>query len=221
MSQDYAKPSTTRKPGQAKKKNGHTERVLARAPANKTKRKNTSTAPETQKKSSHRQVIFILTLLILVSAFGYGLYLLQEVPETHSIPTENNTPKTKPSIKTEPIQIKETENRFNFYDLLPQHEVIAPKVDAYQFKEKSDPGEYYYIIQTGSFRNLKDAERQKAMIAFKGIKADIQSVTNEQGTTWHRVSTGPFYNRSKMNAALDKLVSMQIQPLVKKNKKSS
>jgi cell division protein FtsN len=59
------------------------------------------------------------------------------------------------------------------------------------------------------------------MIAFQGLKADIRSITNEQGSTWHRVSTGPFYNRSKMNSALDKLVSMQIQPLVKKIKVSS
>ena len=59
------------------------------------------------------------------------------------------------------------------------------------------------------------------MIAFQGLKADIKSVKNDQGSTWHRVSTGPFFNRSKMNSALDKLVSMQIQPLVKKIKKSS
>lgn len=221
MTQDFAKPSTTRKPGQAKKKNGHTERSNARDPQNKSKRKNVPTMPEVKPKQANHRILFILTLLILLGAFSYGLYLLQAIPETHSIPIEEAKPRTKPITKAETKTQKQPENRFNFYDLLPKHEVIAPKVDAYQFKEKSAQGEYYYMIQTGSFRNLKDAERQKAMIAFQGIKADIKSVVNDQGTTWHRVSTGPFYNRSKMNGALDKLVSMQIQPLVKKIKKSS
>tara|TARA_R110001592_G_scaffold89971_6_gene264695 strand:- start:14432 stop:15097 length:666 start_codon:yes stop_codon:yes gene_type:complete len=221
MTQDFAKPSTTRKPGQAKKKNGHTDRPQTRDPQSKNKRKNMPSMPEIQPKTKNRRFLFALSLLCLIGAFGYGLYLLQTVPETHSIPAEETKIKAKPAVKTELKTQKEPENRFNFYDLLPKHEVVAPKVDSYQFKEKSAPGEYYYIIQTGSFRNLKDAERQKAMIAFQGLKADIQSVTSEQGSTWHRVSTGPFYNRSKMNGALDKLVSMQIQPLVKKIKKSS
>lgn len=221
MTQDFAKPSTTRKPGQAKKKNGRTERPHIREPKNKNNRKNIPIMPDAKPKSSKRRTLFIITLVILIGAFVYGLYLLQTIPETHSISVNDKKQNIKPEVKIEPKPQKEPENRFNFYDLLPKHEVIAPKVDAYQFKEKSDPGEYYYVIQTGSFRNLKDAERQKAMIAFQGLKADIQSVTNDQGTTWHRVSTGPFYNRSKMNAALDKLVSMQIQPLVKKIKKSS
>ncbi len=221
MTQDFAKPSTTRKPGQAKKKNGHTDRPQARDPQSKNKRKNLASMPEAKPKSKNRHLLFGFTLVLLVSAFGYGLYLLQTVPETYSIPKDDVKTKTKAPVKTVTKKPAEPENRFNFYDLLPKHEVVAPKVDAYQFKEKSAPGEYFYVIQTGSFRNLKDAERQKAMIAFQGLKADIQSVTNDQGSTWHRVSTGPFYNRSKMNSALDKLVSMQIQPLVKKIKKSS
>jgi cell division protein FtsN len=156
-----------------------------------------------------------------MTAFGYGLYLLNSIPETHSIPAATSQTTNKPAAKMAPKVTQPAEQRFNFYDLLPEHQVVAPKVDAYQFKEKSAEGEFYYVIQTGSFRNYQDAERQKAMIAFQGLKANIQSITNEQGTTWHRVSTGPFYNRSKMNSALDKLVAIQIQPLVKKLKKSS
>ena len=217
MTQDFAKPSTTRKPGQAKKKNGHTDRPSSNKPKPKNRKKNTPLPPEIKPEKNNKRVLFVFTLLVLLGAFVYGLYLLQSIPETHSIKEEIPNIQPKKALEVEP----KAENRFNFYDLLPQHEVVAPKVDAYQFREKSASGEFYSIIQTGSYRNLKDAERQKAMIAFQGLKADIKSVTNEQGSTWHRVSTGPFYNRSKMNSALDKLVSMQIQPLVKKIKKSS
>lgn len=220
MTQDFAKPSTTRKPGQAKKKNGHTERPASRSSQAKSKKANKPLAQEAKPEKSNRRVFFALGLFFLLGAFAYGLFLLQNVPETHSI--KEQTQNTAAHIKkSEPEPEKKEENRFNFYDLLPQHEVVAPKVEAYKFKEKSAPGEYYYIVQTGSFRNLKDAERQKAMIAFQGIKANIKSVKNDKGTLWHRVSTGPFYNRSKMNSVLDKLVSMRIQPLVKKIKKTS
>lgn len=220
MTQDFAKPSTTRKPGQAKKKNGHTDRPQAREPQPKGKRKNLP-ASEAKPQAKSRKILFIATLVLLVGAFSYGLYLLRSVPETHSIKTDAIKPAPKTTAKTPEKPVEEVKNRFNFYDLLPNHEVVAPKVDAYKYKEKNASEEFYYMIQTGSFRNLKDAERQKAMIAFQGLKAEIKSVTNEQGSTWHRVTTGPFYNRSKMNGALDKLVSMQIQPLVKKVKKSS
>ena len=221
MTQDFAKPSTTRKPGQSPKKNGHTDRPQARSEQAKNKRKQAPKLPEPAAPKNKRKVLFICTLLLLLGAFGYGLYLLQSIPETHSIPADTKQTGSKPAPKVISKPSQPEEQRFNFYDLLPEHKVVAPKVDAYQFKEKSAPGEFYYMIQTGSFRNYQDAERQKAMIAFQGIKADIQSITNEQGTTWHRVTTGPFYNRSKMNSALDKLVSIQIQPLVKKIKKSS
>lgn len=226
MTQDFAKPSTTRKPGQPRKKNGPTQRPSqsSREHKQKTKRKNLPNMPEKQPKSPNRQILFIISLILLLGGFAYGLYLLQSVPETHS-PTENESvpQKTiekkpaKPASKAE----KELENKFSFYELLPKNEVIAPKVDVYKFKEKASPDDYYYIVQTGSFKNFQDAEKQKAMIAFKGIKADIETITNDQGTTWYRVSTGPFYDRSKMNSALDKLVSMHIQPLVKKIKKPS
>lgn len=219
MTQDFAKPSTTRKPGQAKKKNGHTDRPQPKGQQTKGRRKNLPSS-DVKPVKNNRRLFFVFSLIVLIGIFSYGLYLLQSVPETHSI--KNDSVKIKPKEQV-PAPIKtpeEVENRFNFYDLLPQHEVVAPKVDAYQFKEKDASEEFYYMIQTGSFRNLKDAERQKAMIAFQGLKAEIKSVTNEQGSTWHRVTTGPFFNRSKMNAALDKLVSMQIQPLVKKVKKS-
>lgn len=221
MTQDFAKPSTTRKPGQPKKKNGHTDRPQARSRQAKSSRKNLPVSPEPSNPRGNRRVLFICTLLVLLGAFAYGLYFLKSIPETHSLPASEKPAEPKAAVKTKPVETQPVEKRFNFYDLLPEHEVVAPKVDAYQFKEKSAPGEYYYIIQTGSFRNLQDAERQKAMIAFQGLKADIESVTNDQGTTWHRVSTGPFYNRSKMNSALDKLVAIHIQPLVKKIKKSS
>ncbi len=204
MTQDFAKPSTTRKPAGAKK-----------APGKKSRPKQGKTPPPPAPGKSRFKLIAFLVLLS--ATFIGALYYLQTVPPTAHVGDEKSTSKkqqTKP--KTE---LAVPDQRFKFYDILPETEVVSPKVDAYQFKEKNQDTNIYYLVQTGSFKNPKDAEKQKAIIAFQGLKADIQVVRNQQGSTWHRVVAGPFYTRSEMNSALDKLVAINIEPLVKKVRK--
>jgi len=213
MTQDYAKPSTTRKKGKAKAqvKPGTTGRAKTKTRARTPKQ---VTPPPRRGKS-------IVSLVLLLGAFAYALYYLQSIPPTVSTPTVqkkqqidlSNTVQKPPKTPT-----KAADQRFKFYDILPESEVIPPKVDAYQYKEKTQSDQYYYLVQTGSFRQIQDAERQKATIAFQGIKANIKTVQSSNGSVWHRVMTGPFYDRSQMNSALDKLVAINIEPLVKKIK---
>ncbi|MDX1452860.1 MAG: SPOR domain-containing protein [Oleiphilaceae bacterium] len=210
MTQDFAKPTTTRK--QAPKK-GSKPRGGKQSGSQHNKQ---PPAPKGRGK-------LVALLVCLVLGFGYALYLLQSVPPTPTNETpskaERPAPKTNKSSPSETNATPDTpEQRFKFYDLLPESIVETPKVDAYQYKERGADDSVTYMIQTGSFRNLADAERQKAMIAFQGLKASITTVQNAQGTTWHRVSTGPFQSRSDMNSALDKLVAINIEPLVKKVK---
>ena len=221
MTHDFAKPSTTKKPGAPKAKKAPPAKTK-RSPAKAVKKSagaSTTEAPTTNK----RRLPFYISLVLLLCAFAYGLYFLQSIPPTQTIDKPTTTTKKQPikAAESSPKNDAAPEKRFNFYDILPESTVTAPKVEEYRFKEKSGSGKFYYMIQTGSFRNPQDAERQKATIAFKGLKATIETVTNDQGSTWHRVKTGPFTNRSKLNSALDKLVSINIQPLVKKIKKDS
>jgi len=211
MTQDFAKPTTTRKPGASKKP----KKKPAKKPAagKKPVKKNTQTPP-TEPKS---KTTIVVSLLLLSTAFLYGLYFLQSVPPTHIEPT--SVTGNKSNAKSLSEQNEPAEKRFNFYDILPDTKITSQKVDEYTFKEKSSGSDFYYVIQTGSFRSAKDAEKQKATIAFQGLKANIKTATNKNGKIWHRVSTGPYNNRSTMNNALDKLVAINIQPLVKKIKK--
>ena len=220
MTRDFAKPSTTRKPGKQK----------GPAKANNPKKPSIPTTKGIVL-SRPRKLLAITCLLILIGAFAAALHYLQTIPATNTPlePQKSKTVTTKPSTKEAKSKAKETttaeaateapEQRFKFYDLLPENKVVTPKVDAYQFKERSQSNDYYYLLQTGSFKKLEDAERQKANIAFLGIKASIQPTANDKGLTWYRVTTEPFYDRSKMNAAMDKLVAIHISPLVKKVKK--
>lgn len=209
MTKDYAKPSTTRTSASNGKKKPARKKSSATASG---RRKQAPPPPPKRGK-----LIFVLALLI--AGFGFGIYSLQKIPATITPEPTTKNPKKNVTTASPSATKAAPEQRFKFYDLLPESEVIPPKVDSYQFKEKSSSNDYYYVVQTGSFRSSADAERQKATIAFQGLKATIKPVQSAQGTTWYRVMTGPFYSRSEMNNVLDKLVAIQIEPLVKKVKK--
>jgi len=116
-----------------------------------------------------------------------------------------------PKKKSEPKTGKES---FTFYDELPRSQVQTPAVKEYT--PKAPPKDVAYSLQTGSFRSADDAERQKAQIGFQGMQASVQKITLDSGSVWYRVNVGPFDSRSRMNAAIDRLVSINIQPLVRK-----
>jgi cell division protein FtsN len=213
MTKDYAKPSTTRKSSSSKKKSS------ARKPTK-------AAVKATPKPTSKGHGKYIVLMLIVVGLFVYGLYNLARIPpeqlskQSELLTPPTQTPSKAPTKPAEPAKVqKQPEARFKFYDLLPNSEVESSTTDAYQFKEKGQSEQYLYMLQTGSFKSATDAERQKATIAFQGLKAKISTVKSDSGTTWHRVETGPYNSRSEMNAALDKLVAINIQPLVKKTKK--
>ncbi len=209
MTRDFAKPSTTRDLGARSKSapSGKPPKKQAKQPKK---------APEMQSSKSRPLVLF--AALTIIAAFIAGLYYLNKVPATEITPTE---PASKPANVTQKKTTAntETKERFKFYDLLPKSEVIPPKVDAYKFKEKGKAINFEYVLQTGSFRNHRDAEKQKATIGFQGLKARVEKVVVNENSTWYRVQVGPFSSRSKMNGAMDRLVAIHIQPLVKKNKK--
>ncbi len=229
MTKDFAKPSTTkkadqpmksatRKKGSSAKAGRHTKKEPVKKPSGAT-----PSVPSSDLKPQRSKTPFYVGLVLLIVAFAYGIYFLQSIPPTNvtqkTIDESKAKPKSEPTQKSTKTEPEESDTkRFNFYDILPNTTVTPPKVEEYQYREKNRSDEYRYMVQTGSFRSIEDAERQKAMIALQGLKSSIRTVRNDQGNVWHRVETGPFNNRSKLNAALDKLVAINIQPLVKKIK---
>ena len=107
---------------------------------------------------------------------------------------------------------------FRFYEMLPESEVMTPDTEAYEPKPDLSAQDREYILQAGSFRTRKDAERQRAQVGFQGLRAQIQKVSVDGNNTWYRVMVGPYDSRSDMNKAVDRLVSINIQPLVRQRK---
>ncbi len=155
--------------------------------------------------------------LALAALFLYFLYYLKSVPESQDIDLSTQPSKQQQHevTATSPATKKEQDDtRFKFYDMLPETKVVAPKVEEYTPKKL--PENTIYMLQTGSFRAFSDAERQRATIGFQGLKAQVEEYKITDDNVWYRVQVGPFHSRSKMNGAMDRLVAINIQPLVKK-----
>lgn len=201
MAKDYAKPMSSKKSG--------------------TKRGAQSAQPKSSAPAPSKWLMFFAAVATV--GLGLGLYYLSTIPSaeigknTEAPVAITKSDKAKPSakeIKTEPAKPE-----YDFYNLLPESSITTSPVDAYKPDPSKPKVQYDFMLQTGSFRRPEDAERQKAMIGFQGLRADIRKVTSKEGSVWYRVEVGPYTSRSKMNSAIDKLVAVNIQPLVKKTEK--
>lgn len=157
---------------------------------------------------------WILSLAAVGGFVGFIAYL-NSLPTTE-LQRGGQAETAKPPVVKEkaPETAVEEKPGFRFYDMLPDSEVVPPEVEEYT----PGPGQqtFDYLVQTGSFRQQEDAERQRAEIAFQGLRAKVKRIDLDGGSTWYRVNVGPFTSRSQMNAAIDKLVNLNIQPLVRK-----
>jgi cell division protein FtsN len=95
--------------------------------------------------------------------------------------------------------------RFDFYNLLPEMEVIVPEREIsgtptrQGVKQVDEPGTY--LLQAGSFRNEQQADQLRARLALLGLETSIQTVSIDSRRAWHRVRVGPFSNLKDLNAA--------------------
>ncbi len=207
MSRDYARKDRPSKASATSRKK----------PARQTKPKAAGPKPAASARSQHGglSLKWILSLAAVGGFIGFIVYL-------NSLPTPpgsqqqavSEKPAQKPPQAPTKTAKEEDKPGFRFYEMLPESEVVPPKVEEYT------PGptqtDFNYLVQSGSFRSKEDAERQRAQIAFQGLRASTQRIDLDNGSVWYRVNVGPFTSRSQMNSAIDKLVSLNIQPLVRK-----
>lgn len=107
------------------------------------------------------------------------------------------------------------ERRFDFYDMLPNFEVIIPEqeTDVRQditAKPIELPG--LYVLQAGSFIEFGDADRRRAELALLGIESRIQRVSIDD-KTYHRVRIGPTRDLDRLNALRARLRGTEIDVL--------
>ncbi|MBV1912943.1 MAG: SPOR domain-containing protein [Cycloclasticus sp.] len=132
---------------------------------------------------------------------GFVMFLSNMEESTH----EPSATIKKPGIHNEVRDVKKptptakkpidsNKPRFDFYQILPDMEIVIPEHEIEERRRlegtgKSKPGTF--IIQIGSFRKANQADTLKARLALLGIESTVQTV-NQSGSIWHRVKSGPY-----------------------------
>ena len=123
------------------------------------------------------------------------------------------TPRSR-TDEPEPSQ----DDRFDFYEVLPQFEVVIPEVESAPRSDApvravEEPGRY--VLQVGSFTALGDADRMQANLALIGIESRIQRVTIDDDA-FHRVRIGPIADLEELNQIRRRLRDAKIEWLLMK-----
>ncbi|MFK0571784.1 SPOR domain-containing protein [Endozoicomonas sp.] len=121
---------------------------------------------------------------------------------------------------------KDSQPVFDFYTLLPESEVtvsIADPAPAKTQPQKADKTTAVpaasakpkkYLLQAGSFRSFKDAERLRVQLLLEGLMPKVEKVSVGGGETWHRVQLGPFTDRPSLQNAQKVLAGKNIDSLL-------
>lgn len=134
--------------------------------------------------------------------------------ETRGVKKDQATAPPAPSSNSRP--------KFDFYTILPELEVAIPEQELLNATNNSPSkkiiSDQHYMLQAGSFKKYKEADKLKARLALEGIEANIQKVKINASDTWHRVRVGPLNNVKALNQTRRRLRDLGIASIVVKNK---
>ena len=170
--------------------------------------------------------------MLLLTGFATGFFvksLIDLTPSAVDVPVVKVESESQGSTTGEPNPV------FDFYTLLPETEVVLPDLEAAPVTRKapspaseskttasaptSDPKKAVtsharYLLQAGSFRSEKDAERLRANLILSGLSPKISKVSVNGGETWHRVQIGPFDDQGSLDNARSVLAEQKIDSLL-------
>jgi cell division protein FtsN len=107
--------------------------------------------------------------------------------------------------------------KYDFYEMLPNFEVVVPEKDKDVRRDLPAAGKVerpgVYVLQAGSYRNESDAERVRKQLSMQGIDAKVQRVAVD-ADVWHRVRVGPISNLDELNKIRHQLQAAELDALV-------
>lgn len=192
----------------------------------------TSFARPTPRRKQGRFCLWSFILGVMIGAFGVGVYWTQNPDALSSAPVAVVPPK----VERPPSESLS----FEFPHLLSEAEVdissgppppapaprpeppppqAAPPQTAVPAVPTAPPPPAPtstdgkgYVVQVASFKRGSDAERLKAELALLGISTRVEVATLANGSTVHRVRTGPY---------ADKRAADEVQSYLKQHGKDS
>lgn len=107
----------------------------------------------------------------------------------------------------------EPKPRFDFYTVLPNQNLdLGAGVEPAELTTAMEDSARY-LLQAGSFRLRKDADRRRGELALLGLEASIEESRSDNGL-WFRVYIGPFDSRSAMAQARSITAQQSIDTLL-------
>lgn len=169
----------------------------------------------------------MVAILVLLAVAG-GWYLYQNTPPIGEAPVAKPTPEVKAADVAAPTNDVETlsdeqkaqrDVELSFYEVLRDEAVDVDKIqvtdrDSTTTARPADNRKW--LVQAGSFRNQRDADRMRANLLLNGLtETKVDEIDVDSGR-WYRVVVGPVDHRSQANAIKDRLVELDIQPLTRR-----
>ena len=146
------------------------------------------------------------------------------------------------NIVTNSIKVqkpKSTELVFDFYTLLPElpetevwNSELEEGVNESVHSNKAENGKKgvaiqdvdnkqsfgSYLLQVGSFRSMKDADRLRVELLLWGLSPKVEKANIGNGESWHRVQIGPFKDRESLRRAQQVIAEHNIDSLLLKQR---
>jgi cell division protein FtsN len=139
---------------------------------------------------------WLLFGVVLGSVLGSIGYLKWYESRPHTLP---------PVAAVAKKAVKMPKPQFDFYTLLPDVKVDAPrkpgaapapKAPAVATTETT-PAKNNYRLQVAAFKSYPEADAMKARLALSGFTLEIQSVKLQDGKVWYRVQTPPLSSQQE------------------------
>jgi cell division protein FtsN len=145
-------------------------------------------------------------------AVGLSVYLF----DRHESAPAPAKPKPAPMSAREGDAGPRPEDRYDYYNMLPNFEVVVPEKERAVRPDKpaapvERPGSYF--LQAGSYRDFTEADRIRAQLALQGIESKVQRVSVDNDT-WHRVRIGPITDLGELNRIRERLREADMDVLV-------
>jgi len=138
--------------------------------------------------------------------------------EKHAPDPSVEAPRPEPRAGAAISEAEEGAKTFDFYDRLPNFEVVVPEKDREVARERDTapahierPG--VYVLQAGSYRAQEVADRIRAQLKLQGIDANVQRVAVDDDV-WHRVRIGPITDLAELNRTRARLRAADLDALV-------
>lgn len=190
---------------------------MARAAAKKPSRKGASRnkGPAARKGAPGWLWLALGLLLGGFVAFLWHLWDLRKDAAHRPATTASAAPAAPGATPATTEKPADGEQRFEFYTLLPNQEVMpgskpAPAQPAAR-PEEAGPS---ILLQAGSFRSEAEADKRRAAILLLGMPVKVVKVPARPGESWYRVVVGPFKGKDAANSARASLKGSGVETLV-------